>query len=311
MGTKIEWTDETWNPIIGCSYISYGCRNCYAKQMARRLAGNSKTPQYKKVANWDGTTHLVESALEWPLKKSVKSGTRVFVCSMSDLFHLSNDEDDILRIYEIMASRPDVTFQVLTKRPERMLKIVSAFSDVFFDSQWFSDADDDNPAVSWPLPNVWHGVSVEDQNMACMRIEPLMKLPSAVKYVSFEPLLNTIDLYSPDMFDWGNYGYLDWAIIGGESGPNASPMRAEWVYGLIKQLLPMCVPIFFKQWGAHVAGSALHGLHYKQFPNDKDIENITCAICESTNIRYVAESCGPGGLMCMDCKKGEKQCAIQ
>ena len=233
--SKIEWTEQTWNPIIGCSKVSAGCKNCYAETMAKRLKAMG-TRGYGAVAgddgHWNGKIKLIESVLEQPLKRKIP--TTYFVNSMSDLFHENVLLDDIFKIYSIMAECPQHTFQILTKRPEIM---VACLCDID------------------PLPNVWHGTLVENQETADERIPELLKVPSAVRFLSCEPLLGAVNFVShfnreaaPHM----NFHYvptIDWVICGGESGHKARPMHPAWARSLRDQCVATDVPFFFKQWG--------------------------------------------------------------
>jgi len=251
--TGIEWTDATWNPIVGCSVVSPGCTNCYAMKMARRLEIISRknsalshyigTTQDSKVgAVWTGKVALAPDKLFLkPL--SWKQPRRIFVNSMGDLFHESIPDEWIERVFEVMRYAKHHTFQVLTKRAERM-------------RAWVTRAD---PDIPWPLPNVWFGVSIEDQKRADERIPDLLMTPAAVRFVSCEPLLGPIDIDCSDV-DWMKYPEgngivgarlkIDWVICGGESGPRARPMHPQWVRDLRDQCELAKVPLFFKQWGA-------------------------------------------------------------
>jgi len=232
--SKIEWTDATWNPVRGCSVVSEGCRNCYAMQVAARFSGEGQAYEglaYRNSsgAHWTGKVRLVEEHLEDPLRW--KRPRRIFVNSMSDLFHESLDEIDIGQVFGVMALAKQHTFQVLTKRPARMLSILETARICF-------DFDE-------PLPNVWLGVSVEDQKTADERIPLLMKTPAALRWLSAEPLLGPIDLESIPTLE----GSIDWVVVGGESGQGARPMHPDWVRSIGDQCVAAGVPFFFKQWG--------------------------------------------------------------
>lgn len=225
MSTKIEWTDETWNPITGCTPTSEGCQNCYAKRMATRLRGRYG---YPKDNPFKVTFH--PDRLAQPLKW--KKPRRIFVCSMGDLFHKSVPNLTIDLIWEKMKKCPKHTFLILTKRPERLLK------------------DYDN---SDPLPNVWLGVTAENQARADERIPMLLQIPAAVRFVSLEPLLGPVDFtdrpLDPEstMGEWSDLDQLNWVIVGGESGPGARRMRIDWVRSVRDQCQEAGVPFFFKQ----------------------------------------------------------------
>lgn len=281
--SKIEWTEATWNPMAGCSIVSPGCHNCYAMRTAYRLAamGQKKYQGTTEKKNgrilWTGKINTDESALSIPLKK--KKPTTWFVNSMSDLFHESVPFDYIDKVFAVMALCPQHTFQVLTKRPERMAEYMNLGRFwqkvlVFFSTHPF------NP-TEFPLPNVFLGTSCEDQQRADKRIPHLLRCPAAVKFVSAEPLLGGIDLVpymggatyqcscgfhrtENEMVYTGVGGYscvecrewclrgptLDWVIAGGESGPSARPMHPDWVRSIRDQCVDTGTAFFFKQWGA-------------------------------------------------------------
>lgn len=244
--TKIEWTDETWNPVTGCTKVSEGCCNCYAERMARRLAGRCGYPAAPK--HFDVSLH--PGRLEQPLRW--KKPRMIFVCSMGDLFHEDVGGAFITEVWDIMRRTPQHTYQVLTKRPEQMAR------DIFRIYAW---------AHCEPLPNVWLGVSVESPDYL-WRIDELMKCPAAVRFVSLEPLLGPIDLskwlrergggyfpiglprQQPSLPPNWHQSCLDWIIVGGESGPGARPMHPDWARDIRDQCQAAGVPFFFKQWGA-------------------------------------------------------------
>ena len=256
MTTKIEWTDESWNPVAGCSKVSDGCKNCYALRMAYRQAamGNENYRNVLKQkgiypAAWNGKTVCIESKLTEPLHW--RKPRKIFVCSMSDLFHESVPFDFIDRIMAAMVLCPQHTFQILTKRPERMLEFFSFTGRI---KEW-----------EWPLPNVWLGVTAENQEMADKRIPLLLQTPAAKRFVSIEPMLGAIQMsYDVDdgysqpwswlSDDWGNKDTLDLVICGGESGTGARPMHPDWARSLRDQCEAAGVPFFFKQWGKYRHG---------------------------------------------------------
>ena len=210
--TKIEWTDKTWNPITGCTKKSAGCAHCYAEVMKRRL----KAMLLDKYKNGFELT-LHEDELENPLKW--KGMHNIFVCSMSDIFHESVPFDFIDKIIEIVSKTPQHRYQILTKRAERM-------------AEYFKDK---------TIPtNIWLGVTVECKDTK-YRIDILRYLKASVKFLSCEPLLE-------DLEDLNLMG-IDWVIVGGESGPNARPMKEEWVLNIKKQVEKQKAAFFFKQWG--------------------------------------------------------------
>lgn len=272
--TTIEWTDRVWNPVRGCSRVSPGCVNCYAERQAARFCRPSdgydieKGPFFGFVhkvnghAAWTGEVKLIESKLLEPL--SWRKPCNCFVNSMSDLFHESLPDEAIDRVFAVMALCPHIMFQVLTKRAGRMRAwadkvrrsdrvaqaakrlhtIVSPFklpSENIFDARavalglpWAIRA--------WPLPNVWFGVSVESKAYL-PRIDLLRETPAAIRFVSLEPLLEDLD--------GANLRGLDWAIVGGESGPGARPFHIDWARFILSHCRRVKVAPFLKQLGAN------------------------------------------------------------
>ena len=222
----------TWNPVTGCTKISPGCANCYAERMTKRLTAMGAA-RYR-----DGFELRVhEDALTAPL--SWKSPRKVFVNSMSDLFHKDVSLPFIQRAFEIMARCPQHQFQILTKRAARLREVASA--------------------LNW-TPNIWMGVSVEDQKRA-KRAEELRRVPAHVRFLSVEPLLGPINELPLDG--------IHWVIVGGESGPGARPMNPEWVDNILRQCRAHGVAFFFKQWGGvqkHRTGRKLRGRTYNEMP---------------------------------------------
>lgn len=263
--TKIEWTQQTWNPIVGCSVVSPGCTNCYAMKAAWKLGKNGRTPQYhgltdcsKGGAVWNGKVAMAsDKALTAPLRR--RTPTTYFVNSMGDLFAEGVSDDWIDRVFAIMALCPRHTFQVLTKRPERAKAYLTCSdnwrSAAAYAYCWAATgryATPDAVSLLWPLPNVWLGVSAEDQTRADERIPHLLATPAAMRFVSAEPLLGPIDLTRwSGLEDDSNFG-LDWVIVGGESGAKARPMHHDWARGIRDQCTAAGVPFFFKQWGEWV-----------------------------------------------------------
>jgi len=241
--TSIEWTDATWNPIAGCSIVSPGCTNCYAMRMAGRLAlmGQEKyqgtTRRSGRRDVWTGHVTFDQDALSAPF--AWKGSRRVFVNSMSDLFQEAVPLTWIQRIWSVMKLTPRHTYQILTKRPERMLEITSSLPF---------------------LPNVWLGVSVENDAHKD-RIAVLRQVPAAVRFVSFEPLIGPV--FDPDLSG------IQWAIVGGESGPNARPMASEWAEDLLDACRAHNTAFFFKQWGGvnkKRTGRELLGRTWDEYP---------------------------------------------
>ncbi len=208
----IEWTDVTWNPVTGCTKISHGCKHCYAERMAKRLR-EMGVEKYR--GGFSVAVH--ESTLDDPLKW--KQPRLVFVNSMSDLFHKSVPSTFIERVFDVMNRAPQHVFQVLTKRPSRVVQM--------------------NERLYWS-PNIWFGTSIESERWLS-RLEQLKETNARVKFLSLEPLLGPL----PNL---GLEG-IDWVIVGGESGPGARPMEAGWVRDIRDQCQRNDVPFFFKQWG--------------------------------------------------------------
>lgn len=290
--SKIEWTDATWNVVTGCSVKSPGCTNCYAMQLAgTRLSSHPSRAGLTRTVNgnhvWTGEIRFNQQWLDQPLRW--RRPRRVFVCAHGDLFHEDVPDEWIDRVFAVMALCPQHTFQVLTKRADRMREYCKAteeqwhgntdmFADRFnaamdWNHAWINDIDD----MQWPLPNVWLGVSVEDQARADERIPDLLATPAAIRFLSCEPLLGPLDLYNgePDprlggheatatyIGDWWEHDDppgspsrhgLDWIIAGGESGPDARPMHPDWVRSLRDQCQAAEVPFFFKQNGEFAPG---------------------------------------------------------
>lgn len=262
--TSIEWTDATWNPVRGCSVVSEGCRNCYAMQVAARFSGKGQAYEslaYRNEsgAHWTGKVKLIEEHLEDPLRW--KRPRQIFVNSMSDLFHESLSDTQIQNVFNVMESARQHVYQVLTKRPQRMLEFVKKFDD------WLKYASDYPGHLSFKkrFSHVWLGVSCEDQKTADERIPILIETPAAVRWISAEPLLGPLSLnrwmgpFEISRDDEGNDlgsaqggSDLDWVVVGGESGPGARPMHPQWARSLRDQCAAAGVPYFFKQWGEHL-----------------------------------------------------------
>lgn len=251
----IEWTDATWNPVTGCTKVSQGCKHCYAERDWSRLA---HLPAYQGRAFTDVACHT--ERLDQPLRW--KRPRRIFVNSMSDLFHEAVPDDFLDKVFAVMALSPQHTFQVLTKRPERMRDYcktlgqhngtdrVSIAAQQISSKAWFLWRMGD---VGWCLPNVWLGVSVEDQEAADQRIPLLLQTPAAVRWVSAEPLLGPVDVQAAiNRMPWrigGGDAGLHWVVVGGESGPKARPMHPDWARSLRDQCAAAGVQYLFKQWG--------------------------------------------------------------
>lgn len=239
--SAIEWTDATWNPVTGCTKVSPGCDHCYAETFAERWRD---TPGHYFEQGFDIMPRW--SKLEQPLRWT--KPRRIFVNSMSDLFHVEIPDSFIAEVFAVMAKAPQHTFQLLTKRHARMRALLSKPS--FRDNTLSLAAE-----PTWPLPNVWLGVSVESQQWADIRIPALLNTPAAMRWLSCEPLLGPVNLarYTGELSglpgDWDRL--IDWVVVGGESGPKARPMHPDWPRKLRDQCAEAGVPYFFKQWGEY------------------------------------------------------------
>jgi protein gp37 len=232
ISSKIEWTEATWNPVTGCTKISEGCRYCYAEKLALRLKAMNN-PRY--INGFDITLH--DDALGDPLKWHKPK--RIFVNSMSDLFHEKIPISFIEKVFKIIRISNQHIFQILTKRSDRLLELA--------------------PLLNWP-ENLWMGVTVEMEELT-YRISHLKQTPAKVKFISFEPLLNNIDRL--------DLRGIDWVIVGGESGPESRIMEKEWVTNIKNHALKNDVAFFFKQWGGKnkkKAGRLLDGKTWSQTP---------------------------------------------
>jgi protein gp37 len=252
----IEWTEATWNCATGCTKVSQGCKNCYAERDWARM---QHVPIYKGRAFTDVACHpeRLDQPLRWTRPRMI------FVNSMSDLFHDDIPVEFIDKVFAVMGNvfcKMDTphTFQVLTKRPERMAAYLNdpdVLRRVTLAMKAMGlDLPGENSPPAWPLPNVWLGVSVEDQAAADERVPLLLKTPAAVRWVSAEPLLGQVDLsqfmvHNLDEAEAaGHYG-IDWVVVGGESGPNSRPMHPKWIKSLRDQCAKANVAFLFKQWG--------------------------------------------------------------
>jgi len=279
--TRIEWCDATWNPVTGCTKVSSGCKNCYADREFNRMR---HLPAYKGRAFTDVAFH--PDRLFQPMR--LAKPRRIFVNSMSDLFHPDVPDKFLDQVFSVMALCPRHVFQVLTKRPERMLDFMSRIgvsTETLYEAESIERCPferDGKYLVSLPLPNVWLGVSVEDQATADERIPILLRTAAAVRWVSAEPLLGRIDLtriqwpgnqqvnvltsvWHPGFTNHIDMARLDWIVVGGESGPRARPMHPQWVRSLRDQCASSGVPFLFKQWGEFVSVSEIDGRgpHYR------------------------------------------------
>jgi len=233
LNSAIEWTEATWNPVTGCSKVSSGCEHCYAERMALRLQGMGQ-PNYAR--GFKVTLH--QRALRLP--STWKRPQMIFVNSMSDLFHEDVPLDFIQQVFDVMRRAPWHTYQILTKRSERLVEL--------------------DPVLAWP-PHVWMGVTVESADYT-YRIDHLRHIHAAVKFLSLEPLLGPM----PSL----NLKGIDWVVVGGESGTGARPMDAKWAIEIRDQCVKAEVPFFFKQWGGvnkKKAGRALEGRKWDEMPS--------------------------------------------
>lgn len=251
--TGIEWTDATWNPTTGCSKVSQGCKNCYALRDWPRLAANPKSVYFGRAfTNVQCHPERLRQPLQW------KKPRRIFVNSMSDLFHEDVPRSFVDEIFHTMVVARQHSFQVLTKRPWRMLDFMAHRAA--------------------PPPNVWLGVSVEDQATADERIPVLLQTSAAIRWLSVEPLLGPIDL---ELRLLGQIPGIDWVVVGGESGPHARAMRPEWASSIRDQCARAGVPFLFKQWGEWFggrrvgkknAGRTLAGVLHDAYPSNRVTE---------------------------------------
>lgn len=310
--TSIEWTrgddgskGETWNPVVGCTVLSAGCTNCYAMGVAHRgmrpehrgltvLRGHGKGPR------WNGTVRFLPERLQEPF--SWRKPRRVFVNSMSDLFHEGVTDEQIASVFGVMAGTPKHTYQILTKRLERARAFLSRCAPAL---GWITHNGNDPISFggdgvivgndnAWPLPNVWLGASVEDQATADERIPVLLETPAAIRWVSYEPALGPVNFADIALagapggrilkplvgLTWGptERGYtviakgahLDWIVVGGESGPRARPFDVAWAASTIAQCRAAGVPVFCKQLGANVRTRNDDNFTIDEDPPDED-----------------------------------------
>ena len=295
MTTKIEWTEETWNPVTGCSHVSPGCENCYAERMAPRLVAMGQdgyTSLPWTAQNAAQNVVLRPERLDQPLRWT--KPRRIFVNSMSDLFHERIPDEFIDRVFAVMALADWHCFQVLSKRPSRMqeymqraLPRIAALRRDDGEGNRQEERHELQGGISdsapqtleahleWPLPNVWLGVSVEDQRRADERIPLLLQTPAAVRWLSCEPLLGPVELTNIRWLEfrvdclsqrYGRDGWseragakIDWCVVGGESGPGARPMHPVWARSLRDQCVAERIPFFFKQWGCWYPSSNRDG----------------------------------------------------
>jgi protein gp37 len=256
--TGIQWTDATWNPLRGCSRVSKGCENCYAEKVAHRFSGSGQPYEGlialgKKGARWNGKISLVPEKLNDPLRWT--RPRMVFVNSMSDLFHENVSNEYIAAVFGVMAAAKTHTFQVLTKRPQRMLKWFDWIEEkrrvqkdplstvqCVYEAQQHSCCNGfTGYSTPWPLKNVWLGVSCEDQETADSRMPLLMECPAIVRWASFEPALGPANF---------NLWPLDWIVVGGESGPGSRSFDWRWAQNVVENARGTGTRVFVKQLGS-------------------------------------------------------------
>ena len=271
--SNIEWTDATWNPVVGCTKVSPGCKNCYAETLHSRrnaayVEGKAVPEQYAMPFE---TVQTLPERLDAPLHW--KKPRRIFVNSMSDLFHEDIADEFIQAVFTVMSKARQHTFQVLTKRAKRMREILT---------RWQHHGLTLREGYGVCLPNAWLGVSVEDQKRADERIPELLRTPAAVRFISAEPLLGAVELkgLGEERAARVPSGGLDWVICGGESGKDARPMHPDWARGLRDQCEAAGVPFFFKQWGEWapaIAGDVVT-LSGGRFSADTRVDDLERAI---------------------------------
>lgn len=281
--SKIEWTEETWNPTLGCSKVSEGCRNCYAMHVSAWIANMAKSKESqspvekaymsvikqdengKYLPQWNNKIAILDERLTDPIRW--KKPRTIFVNSMTDLFHPDIPFEYIDRVFAVMAITPRHTYQVLTKRPERMAEYLNRGSEI--PPLEGVPAGRGRSSMRHPLPNVWLGTSVENQATAEERIPQLLKCPAKIRFLSCEPLLGPIlfneinqgnQFYDPlgglGDISPGSFTKIHWVIVGGESGKQARPMHPDWVRTIRDQCQQAGTAFFFKQWGEWKDGSS-------------------------------------------------------
>lgn len=281
-GTGIEWTDATWNPVTGCSVVNSGCTHCYATRLAggrlRNHPSRAGLTLYGVAGPiWTGEVRFNRQWIEQPLRW--KRPRRIFVCTHGDLFHESVPDEWIDNVFAMMALSPRHIFQVLTKRPGRMREYQNRELRAFAESIGEVRID----LARNPVPNVWLGVSVEDQQWADEWIHVLLDTPAAIRFLSIEPLLGPVHLVGNALPSKGWNGHnrvvfrgVDWVIAGGESGPGARPMDPAWVRRIREDCRRARVPLYFKRWGetSRASGRLLDGVLWNRFPFTSDINHI-------------------------------------
>ena len=281
----IEWTDATWNPTVGCTKVSAGCDHCYAENLVNRFAGTSPAfPTTFDIVNLRSDRFLTQP-LRWSKPR------RIFVNSLSDLFHKDVPDEFIARVFAVMVVTPRHTYQLLTKRHGRMRNLLGSHRFLgLLDEALTEHGERRLVADDWPLPNLWLGVSAEDQHTADLRIPALLETPAAVRWVSAEPLLGPITFHRghshcpthdfssgfcmgrcPDLYT------VDWIVAGGESGAQARPMESGWVRDIRDQCVANSIPFLFKQWGGRtpkVNGRTLDERTWDEYPTSSDASRV-------------------------------------
>lgn len=314
MSTLISWTDETWNPIVGCSRVSPGCQNCYAATTAAspRLQQFS---QYQKVRGWDGKVEFVKSQLPKPF--SWRKSKKIFVCSMSDLFHPNVRDEWRDIVFAVAALNPQHTFQILTKRPEHARTYFAVGESVLrarweraaIDYCWSIVGEQFGGLINlglyfertlFPLPNIWFGVTTENQDTFDRRVPLLLKIPAVVRWLSAEPLLGKIDL---NLNLINKKGFLlsetaiSWLVIGGESGKGYRDLDLKAMYSIVDQAIQYRIPIFIKQDSHYQSG--------KQGRIKDSIWNLKeFPVCFDYGVNSIKERCY-SGFPCRDCQSSK------
>lgn len=296
--SAIEWTDTTWNPTTGCDRVSAGCDHCYALTLAKRLKamGSAKyqTDGDPRTSGPGFGLAMHDDALDAPLHW--RRPRKVFVNSMSDLFHKEVSTDFIAQVFAVMTLAPRHTFQVLTKRHARMRSLLSDDWFVSLVAEHVERLATDDWRAQWPVPNVWLGVSVETQQWADIRVPALVKTPAAVRFLSCEPLLGDVtlhELYGHAPWNYTEFGVecacgsamdsdenclhgdkIGWVIAGGESGSDARPVDPDWIRSIRDQCAETGTPFLFKQWGGPTSksgGRELDGRTHDEYPEQVSV----------------------------------------
>lgn len=309
--SKIEWTNKTWNPTVGCSKVSAGCQNCYAIKDQYRMAKNPNskissvssglTEKRGNRLEWTGQVKFLPARLEQPLHWC--KPRMVFVNSQSDLFHESITDEELDQIFAVMALTPQHTYQVLTKRPKRMYDYCKSLGKHNTEDRLSKAIAKINPNGSawyemrggWCLPNLWLGVTVENQQTANERIPLLLQTPAAIRFLSCEPLLERVDLrqvgQGAEIWDSLNGQFLkddysldvcptlDWVIVGGESGHNARPCDIDWIESIVTQCVEANISCFVKQLGSNAVAqkewAVINGASLSMVGSKYSLPNIT------------------------------------